>query len=233
MASPPDWGSNRAARRTWWRNWSSFAGAKPSICGATDASRPTSSSALSRTPPWSGTRNAHLEQFLKPVKVVVWAHNTHLGDARATQMSERGELNLGQLVREKFGHDAVAVGFTTHSGTVTAAREWDAPALRRRVRPAATGSYEALFHDAGYARFWLEFGKHPEVAFNLRCQRLERAIGVIYRPETEMVSHYYSARLPDQFDAVLHFDHTRGVEPLESSGVWRADEVEETFPTGL
>ena len=176
---------------------------------------------------------AHLEQFLKPVKVAVWAHSTHLGDARATQMSERGELNLGQLVREKFGHDAVAVGFTTHSGTVTAAREWDAPALRRRVRPAATGSYEALFHDAGYARFWLEFGKHPEVAFNLRCQRLERAIGVIYRPETEMVSHYYSARLPDQFDAVLHFDHTRGVEPLESSGVWRADEVEETFPTGL
>ena len=176
---------------------------------------------------------AHLEQFSKPARVVVWAHNSHLGNARATQMGERGEFNLGQLVRESYGHQAVLVGFTTHSGTVTAASEWDAPAERKRVRPAVPESYEMLFHHAEQARFWLEFAKHPEVAFNLRGARLERAIGVICRPETELASHPFTARLPDQFDAVLHFDHTRAVEPLERSAAWEAGEVEETFPTGL
>ena len=176
---------------------------------------------------------AHLEQFSKPAKVVVWAHNSHLGNARATQMGERGEFNLGQLARERFGHQAVLIGFTTHSGTVTAASEWDAPAERKRVRPAVPESYEMLFHHAEHPRFWLEFEKHPEVAFNLRGARLERAIGVIYRPETELVSHYFTAKLPDQFDAVLHFDHTRAVEPLERSAEWEVGEVEETFPTGL
>ena len=176
---------------------------------------------------------AHLEQFSKSAKVVVWAHNSHLGNARATQMGERGEFNLGQLARERFGHQAVLIGFTTHSGTVTAASEWDAPAERKRVRPAVPESYEMLLHHAEHPRFWLEFEKHPEVAFNLRGARLERAIGVIYRPETELVSHYFTARLPDQFDAVLHFDHTRAVEPLERSAEWEVGEVEETFPTGL
>lgn len=176
---------------------------------------------------------AHLEQFSKPAKVVVWAHNSHLGNARATQMGERGEFNLGQLARERYGHQAVLIGFTTHSGTVTAASEWDAPAERKRVRPAMPESYEMLFHHAGRPRFWLEFEKHPELAFNLRGARLERAIGVIYRPDTELASHYFTARLPDQFDAVLHFDHTRAVEPLEQSAEWKVGEVEETFPTGL
>ncbi len=176
---------------------------------------------------------AHLEQFQKPAKVVVWAHNSHLGNARATQMSERGEFNLGQLARERFGHQAVLIGFTTHRGTVTAASDWDAPAERKNVRPALPESYEALFHHAGHPRFWLEFEKHPEVALNLRGGRLERAIGVIYRPETELASHYFTARLPDQFDAVLHFDHTRAVEPLERSAEWELGEVEETFPSGL
>jgi len=176
---------------------------------------------------------AHLEQFSKPAKVVVWAHNSHLGNARATQMGGRGELNLGQLARERYGHQAVLIGFTTHSGTVTAASEWDAPAERKSVRPAVPESYEMLFHHAGHPRFWLEFEKHPAVASNLRGVRLERAIGVIYRPETELASHYFTARLPEQFDAVLHFDHTRAVEPLERSAEWKAGEVEETFPTGL
>ncbi len=176
---------------------------------------------------------AHMEQFSKPAKVVVWAHNSHLGNARATQMSERGEFNLGQLARERFGHEAVLIGFTTHTGTVTAASEWDAPAERKRVRPAVPESYEMLFHHAGHPRFWLEFGKNPDIALDLRGARLERAIGVIYRPETELASHYFSARLPDQFDAVLHFDHTRAVEPLERSSEWEVGEVEETFPTGL
>jgi erythromycin esterase-like protein len=176
---------------------------------------------------------AHLEPFSKPAKVVVWAHNSHLGNARATQMGERGELNLGQLVRERFGHQAVLIGFTTHTGTVTAASEWDAPAERKQVRPSVPESYEMLFHRAEHPRFWLEFEKHPDVGFNLRGARLERAIGVIYRPETELASHYFTARLPDQFDAVLHFDHTRAVEPLERSAEWEVGEVEETFPTGL
>jgi erythromycin esterase-like protein len=176
---------------------------------------------------------AHLEQFQRPTKVVVRAHNSHLGNARATQMGERGEFNLGQLARERFGHQAVLIGLTTHSGTVTAASDWDGPAERKNVRPAVEQSYEALFHQVGHPRFWLEFEKHPAVAFNLRGARLERAIGVIYRPDTELASHYFTARLPYQFDAVLHFDHTRAVEPLERSAEWELGEVEETFPTGL
>lgn len=175
----------------------------------------------------------HLEERSKPAKVVVWAHNSHLGNARATQMGERGEFNLGQLARERYGHQAVLIGFTTHSGTVTAASDWDAPAERKTVRPALPESYEMLFHHVKQPRFWLEFAKHHRFAADLRGARLERAIGVIYRPETERASHYFSAKLPDQFDAILHFDHTRAVEPLERSAEWEVGEVEETFPSGL
>lgn len=169
----------------------------------------------------------------KPAKIIVWAHNSHLGDARATQMAERGEINLGQLVRERFGREALSVGFTTHSGTVTAASDWDAPAERKHVRPSVDESYEHVFHAAGYPRFFLNLRDLPNVASALRPQRLERAIGVIYRPETEMISHYFVAQLPDQFDAVLHFDDTRAVEPLERNAEWEVGEVEETFPSGL
>ena len=175
----------------------------------------------------------HLSSGASPSRVVVWAHNSHLGDARATEMSERGELNLGQLVRESFGREAVAIGFTTHTGTVTAASDWDEPAERKNVRAALPDSYEALFHAAGLPRFWLDFEKHPALANELRAPRLERAIGVIYRPETERVSHYFKACLPDQFDAVFHFDETRAVEPLERTAREKPTEVEETFPSGL
>ncbi|HWF18009.1 MAG TPA: erythromycin esterase family protein [Verrucomicrobiae bacterium] len=175
----------------------------------------------------------HLKQFMRPVKVVVWAHNSHLGNARATEMGERGEFNLGQLARERHGHHAVLIGFTTHHGTVTAASDWDGPAERKHVRPALSESYEALFHEVGYPAFWLEFEKYPQTAMDLRGARLERAIGVIYRPETERISHYFMAQLPDQFDAVLHFDETRAVEPLERTAEWEAGHVEETFPSGL
>ncbi|MDR3402058.1 MAG: erythromycin esterase family protein [Chthoniobacter sp.] len=175
----------------------------------------------------------HLSKQQSPAKVIVWAHNSHLGDARATEMSKRGELNLGQLVRERFGNRCVNIGFTTYSGTVTAASDWDGPAERKAVRPGLPGSYEKLFHDVGHPRFWLEFRKHPEVAAQLRARALERAIGVIYRPETERLSHYFHARLSDQFDAVLHFDHTRAVEPLERTVEWQSGEVEETFPSGI
>lgn len=131
-----------------------------------------------------------------PAKVVVWAHNSHLGDARATEMQDKGELNLGQLVRQQHGRDAVLVGFTTHRGTVTAASEWDAPAERKQVRPALEGSFEAVFHELPYPRFLLDLrDDESEAVFNLRAPRLERAIGVIYRPETERLSHYFEARL--------------------------------------
>jgi erythromycin esterase-like protein len=175
----------------------------------------------------------HFDEQQASPKIVVWAHNSHLGNARATQMSWRGELNLGQLVRERFGHHAVLIGFTTHTGTVTAASDWDAPAERKRVRPSMEGSYESLFHQTERPAFWLDFDKPPEVAMDLRGERLERAIGVIYLPGTERQSHYFTAHLPDQFDAVLHFDHTRAVEPLEHTADWVSGEMEETYPTGF
>jgi erythromycin esterase-like protein/predicted phosphoribosyltransferase len=174
-----------------------------------------------------------LERTRPGARIVVWAHNSHLGDARATEMGEGGELNLGQLVRERVGADAVLVGFTTFTGTVTAATEWDAPAGRRHVRPALAASYERLFHEAGIARMLLPLRSDLELASALAAPRLERAIGVIYAPQTERRSHYFHARLPEQFDYVLHFDETRAVEPLERSVAWEAGEVAETYPSGL
>jgi erythromycin esterase-like protein/adenine/guanine phosphoribosyltransferase-like PRPP-binding protein len=176
---------------------------------------------------------AHLERRAGRAKIAVWAHNSHLGDARATDMSRRGELNVGQLVRERYGRDAALIGFTTYHGTVTAASEWGAPAERKRVRPGMAGSYEALFHAARPDRFLLAWRAGDPATEGLRDPRLERAIGVIYRPETERISHYFNARLPDQFDAVLHFDETRAVKPLELTAEWEAGEPPETFPFGV
>ena len=176
---------------------------------------------------------AHLDLQRRGTKIVVWEHNSHLGDARATEMGERGEWNVGQLVREQVGAQAVLVGFTTYDGTVTAATDWGGPAERKSVRPALSGSYEALFHQARSKRFLLNLRDDAAVASTLRTPRLERAIGVIYRPETERVSHYFRARLPAQFDAVIHIDRTRAVEPLERNSQWVAGELPETFPTGV
>ena len=173
---------------------------------------------------------AHLERRSPHAKLAVWAHNSHLGDARATEMGQRGELNVGQLVREKYGRDTVLIGFTTHHGTVTAASNWDAPAERKNVRPALLGSYEAMFHATKLPRFLLTWREGDPTAERLGEARLERAIGVIYRPDTERMSHYFYARLPDQFDAVLHFDETRAVQPLDYSAEWEAGELPETFP---
>jgi erythromycin esterase-like protein len=174
-----------------------------------------------------------LDQTRPGARIVVWAHNSHLGDARATEMRERGELNVGQLVREAYGTHAVLVGFTTYTGTVTAASEWDGPAHRKQVRPALAGSYERLFHEVQIPRFLLPLRTDLELASALATPRLERAIGVLYLPESERVSHYFHARLPEQFDYVLHFDDTRAVEPLEKNALWEAGEVAETFPSGL
>jgi erythromycin esterase-like protein len=173
---------------------------------------------------------AHLDRQGGTPKVAVWEHNSHLGDARATDMAQRGELNVGQLARERYGRQAVLIGFTTHHGTVTAASDWDGPAERKNVRPALAGSYEALLHEVLPDRFLLPLRADDPAKRGLSDPRLERAIGVIYRPETERMSHYFQARLPDQFDAVLHFEETRAVEPLERSAGWEAGEVPETFP---
>lgn len=175
----------------------------------------------------------HLESQGEQAGIVVWEHNSHLGDARATEMGERGEWNVGQLVRERYGSEARLIGFSTHSGTVTAASDWDGAAERKRVRPALRHSYELLFHETGVPRFLLVLRENEKLAASLRTQRLERAIGVIYRPETERLSHYFHARLADQFDAVLHFDETRAVEPLERTPLWHSGEAPETFPSGI
>jgi erythromycin esterase-like protein len=165
-------------------------------------------------------------------KVVVWAHNSHLGDARATEMGQRGELNVGQLVRERHGSAALLVGFSTHHGTVTAASTWDGAAERKRVRSALAGSYEWAFHATNVRGFLLRC-RDGEAAPALSDSRLERAIGVIYRPDTERHSHYFHARLSAQFDALLYFDETQAVEPLERTAEWEAGEVPETFPCGV
>ena len=175
-----------------------------------------------------------LRQYLgAQAKIVVWAHNSHLGDARATSMGQEGEWNVGQIVRELHDRDAVLVGLTTHHGTVTAASNWDGPAERKRVRPALVNSYEALFHDVSIPRFFLTLRNMGHATSALNEPLLERAIGVIYRPETERASHYFQARLSPQFDAVIHFDETRAVEPLERTVEWQEGEVPETFPTGI
>jgi erythromycin esterase-like protein len=176
-----------------------------------------------------------LESRGQSPKLVVWAHNSHQGDARATELAERGELNLGQLARERWGSRAALVGFTTYSGSVTAASDWDAHVERKRVRPALPGSYEALFHECGEPNFCLDLRTPGDAVTALSAPRLERAIGVIYRPETERLSHYFQARLSQQFDAVFHYDHTRAVEPLERTPAWEHGESElpETFPSAL
>ncbi len=179
-----------------------------------------------------GALHTHLSQNGNPARIVVWAHNSHLGDARATELGDGGELNVGQLVREEHGDDAALVGLTTYTGTVTAASDWGGAAERKRVRPALPDSYEALFHEVNIPRFLLTF-EAGLVSGELQRPRLERAIGVIYRPETERVSHYFNARLANQFNAVIHFDETRALEPLERTPAWETGEPPETYPTGV
>jgi erythromycin esterase-like protein len=166
-------------------------------------------------------------------RAVVWAHNSHIGDARHTEMGKvREELNLGQLCRQRFGQDVALVGFGTHAGTVAAADEWDAPMQVMDVRPSRSDSYERLFHDAGQPRCLLDLreGAHPEVRDRLLSERLERFIGVIYRPGTERWSHYVECSLPRQFDAYVWFDETGAVEPLAEEP---RSGMAETWPFGM
>lgn len=180
----------------------------------------------------------HLDRRLgRPCKVVLWAHNSHLGDARATQMGEEGELNVGQLVRERWGRDAFLIGFTTYDGTVTAAHDWDEPAAKMRVRPALEGSHERFLHEyaerSGRGSFVVLPDEEGHLPAILRKTRLERAIGVIYRPRTERSSHYFRARLADQFDALIHVDRTSALEPLDPWSELTNEDAPETYPFAL
>ncbi|MGH7650354.1 MAG: erythromycin esterase family protein [Gemmatimonadaceae bacterium] len=176
---------------------------------------------------------AYLKRKGREPKIVLWAHNSHLGDARATEMGSRGELNVGQLLRQKYDSEAVLVGFTTYTGTVTAATDWDDPGERKRVRPALPDSYELGFHETGLPRFFVNLRNGAGHTSLLSRPRLERAIGVVYRPETERISHYFRANMRDQFDAVFHIDETRALEPLEKPERWHEVEPPETFPSGI
>lgn len=186
-------------------------------------------------------RDTHMFETLQRVldqrgpgsKAVVWAHNSHIGDASATEMgAAMGELNIGQLCREHFGDQAVSIGFGTDRGTVAAASDWDGPMEIKQVRPASPESYECLCRESGVPRFLLDLGReaHPDLRAELTSPRLERAIGVIYRPETERQSHYFEASLPDQFDAWVWFEETHAVAPLPGAP---PEGAPDTYPFGV
>src|SRR6476659_9352945 len=169
----------------------------------------------------------------KPARIVVWAHNSHVGDARATEVGSDGQLTLGQLVRERYGADCRLIGLSTYSGTVTAAGEWGGPAHLKTVRPALPGSVEEMFHETGRAAFLVTMRDGGPATDALETVRLARAIGVIYLPDTERESHYYHVRPADQYDAMIHIEHTRAVQPIEPTGVLIEGETPETYPSGL
>src|SRR5258708_13440047 len=185
----------------------------------------------------AGTLDAlagHLgRQRQEPAKIVVWAHISHVGEAGAGEPAARGELSIGRLVRERHPGDCRLVGFTTYTGTVTAADDWEGPAERKRVRPALPDSVEELLHEVGEKEFLLRFDTALRSADALRSARLERAIGVVYRPQTERQSHYMRARLADQFDAVIHVEETRSAEPLGRTARSAAAAFPETYPFSL
>ena len=164
-------------------------------------------------------------------KAIVWAHNSHVGDAAATEMSARGEFNIGQLCRKTFGDGCYAIGFGTDHGTVAAASDWDGPMEIKRVRPALNNSYEKLCHEAGVPRFMLALRNRASATTpGLMVPRLERAIGVIYRPDSELASHYFEATLPRQFDEYIWFDETRAVTPFNTEEL---EGLPDTYPFGV
>ncbi|MFP4598074.1 MAG: erythromycin esterase family protein [Persicimonas sp.] len=180
----------------------------------------------------------HLDSLNRPSKVVIWAHNSHLGDARATAMSRRGEHNVGQLLRQRYGDEVTNVGFTSHGGAVTAASRWGEHAQYMRIMPALDASFEGLFHRNPLDYFYLDLHADEELHAALAQPRLERAIGVIYRPRTERASHYFQARISEQFDWVIHLDITSALRPLDASTMWRdafeiPEDLPETYPFGV
>ncbi len=170
-----------------------------------------------------------------PAKVVVWAHNSHVGDARATELGVQGELTVGQLVRERYGDSCRLIGMTTHEGTVTASSTWGGDAECKVVRPSLSTSIEALLHESigDTDAFMIPTTVHGRAVEVASSTRLERAIGVIYRPDTERQSHYFHARAGDQFDAIIHIDRTTALEPLERTSLWVTGQIPETYPSAL
>ena len=185
-------------------------------------------------------RDSHMFETLKTLldfhdpdaKAIIWAHNSHVGDATATEMAARGEYNIGHLCRKEFGDGAYSIGFGTHSGTVAAASDWDGPMEIKAVRPSLDQSYERLCHETGRPRFTLPLrGRSAtDVRSKLAKPRLERAIGVIYRPEAELASHYFQAILPIQFDEYVWFDETQAVTPFKTTEL---EGLPDTYPFGL
>jgi protein-L-isoaspartate(D-aspartate) O-methyltransferase len=186
-------------------------------------------------------RDNHMFETLKNLlafhgadsKAVVWAHNSHVGDAGATEMADRGEYNIGELCRKEFGDKAYLIGFGTHCGTVAAASDWDGPMEIKDIRPSLAESYEHLCHASGQARFMLGLRGRTDGLCGLTGlgkERLERAIGVIYRPDTETASHYFRAHLPQQFDEYIWFDETRAVTPLDTTEL---KGLPDTYPFGI
>jgi protein-L-isoaspartate(D-aspartate) O-methyltransferase len=177
------------------------------------------------------TLQSLLDHHAPDNKAIVWAHNSHVGDAQATEMSSHGEFNIGHLCRETYGDEVYAVGFGTDRGTVAAASEWDGPMEVKAVRPSLEGSYERLFHGTGLAGSMLGLRQLADAPLrHLMEARLERAIGVIYRPETEHASHYFQAVLPRQFDEYVWIDETHAVEPI---GTAELEGLPDTYPFGL
>uniref|UniRef100_A0AC35FM85 Erythromycin esterase n=1 Tax=Panagrolaimus sp. PS1159 TaxID=55785 RepID=A0AC35FM85_9BILA len=184
-------------------------------------------------------RDTHMFETLQSLlqtipngKAIIWAHNSHIGDARATEMGkERGELNIGQLCREMFGDEAAMIGFGTHTGTVTAADQWDSPAKTMKIRPSSDGSFEQIFHETKKSKFLLDLKKEKNVRQALMEPKLERFIGVIYRPNTERWSHYSECKLSEQFDAFVWFDETSAVTPIRPEHIKKGEP--ETYPFGL
>lgn len=175
----------------------------------------------------------HLSQDGRAPKLIVWAHNSHIGDAGATEMGSHDQINLGQLARELYGEDAFLLGFTTHDGTVTAASDWDGETERKTIRPSLQDSIERLLHDVAIPSFFLPIRGNDAVADALPDGLLERAIGVIYLPESERVSHYFQVNVAAQFDALFHIDRTHALQPLDEAPAWRHDEVPDTYPSGI
>lgn len=184
-------------------------------------------------------RDSHMFETLKTLlayngtnsKIIVWAHNSHIGDAAATEMHSRGEYNLGHLCRKEFGDQSYSIGFGTYTGTVAAASDWDGPMEIKTVRPAIPESYEHICHQTTIPSFLLNLREAPAAVFNaLRKPHLERAIGVIYRPDTELASHYFQAVLPEQFDEYVWFNQTVAVTSFETKAL---EGMPDTYPFGL
>lgn len=162
-------------------------------------------------------------------KMIIWAHNIHVGDARATDLFQRGKISMGQLSRDHYGNKSYLLGFTTFDGEVTAASSWGGNTERKKLRPAVEGSYEYLFHQLNTPSFSLQL--HENVPLVQRA--LQRSIGVIYKPEIESLSHYHYTNLAQQFNTIIHIDTTTALRPLTIPKSWNGGDLPNTFPSGL